>query len=227
MAQQQFWLLTDSKSTLKLAVWADEMDLETVICPADEMHQHPGKRLTDLSVTLPTGFVQDFVWTWPSEGLIQERVLDLFRSEHLTGFEAIPAKARFKRRSARQPPRLWELVVTGWAGMAPADSGVHVVEHCPVCGHKTYMAPTDPGKLIRPEQWDGSDFFIVWPLPKFIFVTNRVAVLIRDHKLTGAVLKRPEDLDFSGGGCSAGRLSYWMPEARARKLGEEAGLDEI
>ena len=52
--------------------------------------------------------------------------------------------------------------------------------------------------LIDASKWDGSDFFMVWPLPLFIFVTDRVVRAIHDSRLTGGVLKRPGDLDFSG-----------------------------
>lgn len=227
MQQPQFWNLRSSDSLAKLAEWDDETDLETVYCPADEMHQRAGKRITDLSVILPRGRLQDVVWTWPGECLIQDHVLDLFHAERLTGFEVKPAKARFKGRVAVRPPILWELIVTGWAGMAPVDSGVHVEKHCRVCGYKSYSAPTHSEKLICVDQWDGSDFVMVWPLPGFIFVTDRVADLIRSNKLTGAFLRRLEDLDLSGGTCNGGRLSYWMPEGRARKLGAEAKIDEI
>lgn len=227
MASQQFWHLTSSESQAKLAVWSDETDIETVCCPLNEMHQRTGKRLTDLSVILPRKTVQDFVWTWQSECLILDRVLAIFRSESVTGFDVKPTKARFVGRGTGQPTLLWELIVTGWAGMAPADCGVHLLKHCPACGQTTYSVPNQMQKLIRIDQWDGTDFFIVWPLPRYIFVTNRVADLIRDHKLTGAVLKRPEDIAFSGDSCSAGRLSYWMPEHRARELAEKSGIDEV
>ena len=224
MNKIQFWRIESPESTAKLAEWAhEEMRLEGVICPIYDGHQRGGKRLTDLSITLPGQNVQDFVWTWQSECLLTERVLDLFRSNDFTGFEVKPVKAKFKKTDDK-PPELWELVVTGWAGMAPLESGIKLIKHCSACGSLKYSGCTNPEKLIVPSQWDGSDFFMVWPLPRFIFVTERVAGIIRENKLTGAVLKLPTELSFSGSGFSPGRLSYWMSEQRAKELGEAMGI---
>jgi uncharacterized protein CXXCG len=225
MHRPEFFHLGSGSSTYKLAEWAQgEMDLEPVVCPADPGHQRPGKRLTDLSVTLPRNSVDDIVWTWCSECLLTDRVLELFRAAGLTGFEVKPVKARYERADT-EPPRLWELVVTGWAGMAPPDSGIKLIRHCEVCGIKVYSGPTDLEHVISPSQWDGSDFFIVWPMPKFVFITDRVVQAIRDNGLAGAMIEPPEAMRFSPDDTiGGGRLSYWMPEQRARELGEPLGI---
>ena len=168
----------------------------------------PQRRLTGRTV-------QDFVWTWQSECLVQDDVLKLFKASGLTGYEVKPVKARFNRASERECPRLWEIIVTGWAGLASAESGIKLVERCNACGDLGYSGCNDPERLIDVSRWDGSDFFMVWPLPKYTFVTDRVAQIIRDNRLTGAILKQPRELDLSGG-FGPGRLSYWMPQERAR-----------
>jgi hypothetical protein len=228
MVQSNFWCLGSPDSTARLADWDDEMDTETVICPIDEGHPRGGKRLTDLSVVLPGGAVQDFVWIWGSEGLVQDHVLKLFKANGLTGYQVKPVKARFKRASAQEPPVLWEIVVTGWAGIAPPESGIRLVEHCPACGFRVYSAWTNPERLIDSSQWDGSDFFIVWPLTGHIFITDRAADVIRGNRLSGAVLTPSTDLAFPQSvipQLSPGRLSYSMPEDRARELGAALGID--
>ena len=228
MAANIFWRLTNSDSTARYAEWVrGEVRLERVTCAANEGHRRGGKRLTNLSVALRGRGVEDFVWTWLSECLVQDRVLELFKASGFTGFDVKPVKAKFKRASAGDPPSLWELVVTGWAGMAPAETGIKLIEECRACGLLRYSGCPNPGRLIDAAQWDGSDFFMVWPLPKFIFISDRVAQMIRDRSLTGAVLKRPTDI-FSGlaSGCGfgPGRLSHWMPEERARELGGALGI---
>jgi len=227
MHESKFFHLGSGTSTSKLAEWAhSEMDVETVICPANEGHQRPGKRLTGLSVTLPGYNIEDFVWTWYSECLITDRVLELFKDSGVTGFEVKPVRAAFKR-AQESPPRLWQLVVTGWAGIAPPESGIKLIEDCPACGHKVYSAWTNPERLVTPSQWDGSDFFMVWPLPMHIFLTERVAQLIRESSLAGSILKPSENLVFSPQvvpTLSPGRLLYHMPEQRARELGEPLGI---
>lgn len=229
MPTESFWHLRGSESTRKLAEWAHgEIKSEKIVCPLDESHILSGRRLTDLSVTLPGGAVQDIVWTWLSECLLRDHVLELFRKNGFSGFDVKPVKARFKRRGADEPPRLWELVLTGWGGLARPDSGIRRVSYCPGCQFAKYSGLTDPRRLIDEAQWDGSDFFMVWPMPKFIFVTKRVADCIRDHKLGGLVLERVGDMKPRGAsGFSPGQLSEMMPEPRARALGEAAGIAEI
>ena len=221
----KFWELCSPESTRKRAEWVhEEMDLETVICPASIEHQRAGKRLTDLSVWLANGSVQDFVWTWYSECLIQDHVLKFLHAESLTGFEVKPVKAKFKRWRPEEPPTLWELVVTGWAGVAPPASGIKLVTHCNACGHSSYSSFTNPEALVDESQWDGSDFFMVWPLPGFIFISERAGQLIRDRGLTGCVLKRMEQVKCGADTVGGGRLSYWMPDAHAHELGDPLGI---
>src|SRR5262245_34343349 len=208
----------------KCAEWVEEeMDLESVLCPINKGHQHVGKRLTDLSVCLPDKHVEDFVWTWLSESLIQDHVLSFLKKQHFTGFEVKPVKARFKRQSAESPPKLWELVVTGWGGLAPPESGIKLTYRCEACGYTRYSGFSRPEKLIDETQWDGSDFFIVWPLPKYIFVTNRVAQAIEHQGFTGAHFFAPADLKPTEGHAAA-HLSHVMPEQRAREIGEPLGI---
>lgn len=227
MTNARFWNLSSPKSPTRLAEWVSgEMDLEGIVCPLHDGHRAGGKRLTDLSVALPGRTVQDFVWTWYSECLVRDRVLKLFELSGFTGYDVKPARAKYKRASEGQPPVLRELIVTGWAGMASPESGIRLVERCEGCGHTVYSGSNNSGALIDVTQWDGSDFFIVWPLPAFIFVTDRVAQVIRDNRLTGAVLTQPNDLDLSGGllrSFSPGQLSDSMPEERARQLGASLG----
>ena len=224
-----FWELRKPESTRKLAEWVDDaIETEKVVCPIIPGHRRGGKRMSDLSVKLPRGVVQDFVWTWYSECLIQDHVLELFRRESFTGFDVKPVKARFKT-SAVAPPRLWELVVTGWSGLARLESGIRRTYFCEACKHAKYSEISDAERLIDESRWDGSDFFIVWPMPRFVFVTDRVANCIRGHRLSGTMLSEVRELNGIGkeDGLGGGRLSYWMPKGRARELGEATGIEEI
>jgi hypothetical protein len=224
MEQQKFWVMRDTKSLSKLAEWVDdEIETEKIICPANPGHRRGGKRLTDLSIALPGSRTEDFVWTWQSECLFTDHVLELFKAEGFTGFEVKPVKSRYKK-AVHTPPRLWELVVTGWAGMAPPESGVRLIRSCPSCKLNTYSEYQSPDKLIDESQWDGSDFFMVWPLPLYFFITDRVAETIRRQHFSGAAIKPPGELAVSDGTFSAPRLSWWMPEARAREIGEPLGI---
>jgi len=227
-----FWRLKSPESYRGYgtrAEWDDSVDIEQIICPLEDGRMRGGKRLGDLTVMLNAKKVGDIVWTWYSECLIQDRVLALFRQEGFTGFEVKPVTVKTKKGINIPPATLWEVVVTGWGGMASPESGIKLIKHCSGCGHLEYSGFDDPSKIIDPSLWDGSDFFMVWPLPKFIFVTERVMNFIKKEKLTGcrlvSVEKLPVDkLLVSEVGLSPGRLSYWMPEERARTLGEPLGI---
>lgn len=228
--------MTDSFSLLEstwesprhLAEWdhakmtdSDEM----VDCPVNPDHRHNGKRVKDLCVVLPEVDVQDFVWTWQSECLIQDRVLQLFRDHGFTGFEVKPVEARFVK-STRKPPKLWELIVTGWAGIAKPESGIQLNEakSCKACGNLEYSGLVNPQELIDKNTWDGSDFFIVWPMTKFIFITDRVVNFVRKSKLVGGIIVPLSEMKKTGD-LSPNLLRYnRMPDERSRQIGEPLGL---
>jgi hypothetical protein len=194
------------------------------VCPANPSHNSSGKRLGDLHLLLPllpsTAF-QDFMWTWFGECLVQEGILHQFALEGFTGFEPRPVHLRWEQPCVRPLPRLWEIQVNGWGGMAPSESGIERIERCVVCGRQVYTGFSKPEYLIDPRRWDGSDFFIVWPMPPF-FVTDRVASFFLARGLTGVQLTETRETSFSKHvkTLTPLPLRLWFPEERARRLGE-------
>jgi hypothetical protein len=228
MRGTKFWILSSPSSTWNLAEWVDsEVEVETVKCSLNAGHERGGRRLSTLSVTLPADPIDDFIWTWQSECLIQEHVRRLLEARCFSGFQAKPVKARFERDN-KKTPILWEMIVTGWGGMAASGSGIRLLEHCYGCGHLRYSKVSNPEMLIDEAQWEGSDFFIVWPLPRYIFITDRVAQSIIQAEWRGVRILTPSEIDWSGisfaSGFTPGRLSYSMPEGRARELGQPLGI---
>ena len=65
-------------------------------------HQRAGKRLTNLSVVLSDGPLEDFVRTSSSEQMLQDHVLELFRRYKFSGFEVKPVAARFEDSPERR-----------------------------------------------------------------------------------------------------------------------------
>lgn len=223
MTNKEIWFL-DAPSTAKRAEWDEsQVRLATVCCAVNSGHQRAGKRLTSLEVVLKEEPL-DFLWTWNSELLLRSRVVDLLRSLDFTGFELRPAKARFEAEN-KEPPLLWELSVIGWGGVARQESGIRLDEaqSCPTCGLLVYTALRWPDRLFDEVSWDGSDFFMIWPLPQYVFLTERVANALRDNELTGAVV-RPLTAVKTSGGFTPGRLSYWMSDERAQYLGARIGI---
>ncbi len=192
------------------AEWTDAVhdSVPGIVCPVNPGHRRAGDRTMDLHIILSSPRVGDFVWTWQSECLITDRVLDLFQQAGLTGFEIRPVVVekvkRLGKRRLEEIPRLWELVVTGKGGDARPESGIGVIYRCEACGMVRYSSYQN-GILVDEQQWDRSDFFTVNGYPKYILVTERVKDLIIAHRLTNCVLipaealrwpdmPRPEDM---------------------------------
>lgn len=223
MMEKSFWFL-DAPATVKRAELVEsQTHLATVFCPVNAGHQRPGQRLTSPEFVLSEE-PRDFVWTWESELLVRPSVVDLFRSMAFTGFDLVPAKVRFKVGD-RQPPQLWRLVINGWGGVARRESGIHLdeLQSCSACGLLVYTALQQADNLFDETNWDGSDLFMIWPLPRYVFLTERVADAIRDSHLTGVEIRRQTSLRTSGG-FSPGRLAYWMGLERAQSLGAGLGI---
>jgi len=215
---RNFWLLNPPESVRYRAAWrAGEVDTETVYCTKYPGHQRSGRRFDPLSVNVRGDSLPDFVWTWYSECLIQDSVQRVFREEGLRGYELKPVRMYLNDVSI-STPTFWELVVTGWGGVASPESGVRLVSECPYCRHRVYSCFNDPKQLIDWSKWDGSDFFMIWPLPRFIFVSDKVAKLV-SQRFSGAELQAFDEIRC-GKTLTPGRLSYWMPEPRAREIGE-------
>jgi hypothetical protein len=176
-----------------------------------------------MHLVLPASPLKDFVWTWYGECIIQDKVLHRFLSEGFTGFQPRPVYLRREQASNEPVPILWELLVTGWGGVAQAESGITRVERCAVCGRQTYTGFTNPAMLVDREQWDGSDFFLVWPMPRYIFITERVASFILAGGLTGAEVMELDRMRLPRG-FSPGGLRDWMDDDRARQLGEAVDI---
>jgi hypothetical protein len=83
----------------------------------------------------------------------------------------------------------------------------------------------EPRRLIDPAAWDGSDLFIVWPLPKFRFVSSRLAAILRQEKISGVELILARQIPVERGTqVDPASITYWMPEERARELGQQFGI---
>lgn len=198
---------------------------ERYVCPANPAHTFSGKRLGDLHLLLPNAELQDFAWSWYSDCLIQDKVLRELNLQGFTGFEARAVHVRWEQASDRPLPKLWEIQVTGWGGIAPPESGITLVEKCEVCGRRVYTPFTDPKYLVDEQQWDGTDFFMVWPLSRF-FVTDRVASFVRGKGFTGVEILALPEMCFPKHVKFLGPLPLrlQLPEDRAHKLGDSLGI---
>jgi hypothetical protein len=166
---------------------------------------------------------EQLIWTWGHQLLVHESLAAEFKKAGLTGYRLKPALVRFP--FGRWAEEYRELVVAGWAGIAPEASGIHVIKRCPACHPTRYSGLVHPKKLIDWKQWTGEDFFIVWPLGKvYILVTERVAGLLENLKVKSYALERPNRKwgDFP---YEVTRLSVHLPDDVARKYGVPLGIE--
>ena len=220
-----FWCLCSPESARGYARWrSDDIELEQIVCSVNSGHQRAGARKTPLSVILDSPIEAGFVWTWQGDCLITDEVLQMFRENNFTGFKTTPVKVS-RGKNSIDVSNLHELQIVGWGGVAPTTSGVRLTNSCAGCSLLEYSCFTDANKLISTDAWDGSDFFIVWPLPRYVFITDRVATAIKQSLFSNVRLQHLGDLKCPDNSMlSPGRLSYWMPKDDAVRLGGDLDI---
>jgi hypothetical protein len=210
--------LLEAPRTQPLVEDTPDKKIERITCAAHEGHKRGGKRLGELSVIAHPNGIKDFTWTWLSDVLVSPRVVDLFERHRVTGFEVKNARVFYPETIKAAPPEMLELVVTGWGGFAAPAAGVTLMEWCPTCERKRF-AIAEPSRLIDPAAWDGSDLFIVWPLPRYLFASDRLASILRQERVSGIELIPAAQIPLKRGArVGPGALTSYMPEHRAREL---------
>jgi hypothetical protein len=175
--------------------------------------------------TIDANGIKNFTWTWQRDILASEHLLDVFLKHRVTGYEIRPAVVSYSKRSVEKAPALYELITTGWGGMASNAAGLKVRDTCAACRYRDYTI-AEPARLIDASCWDGSDLFIVWPLPLYRFASDRLAGILRAEKTTGVKLIPAAEIPFQRGNvASPGLLHMWMPVSRARALGARLGIN--
>lgn len=195
-------------------------------CPITSEHTDGSRRIGPLSVEVKHNRRDELmIWCWIEGYVVHEKLLAEYEKQGFTGYRTAPATVRFRDGSVSTEYR--EFIVTGWAGMATPESGVRVKKSCPVCHWKNYTGITNYEKLIDWTQWTEDDFFIVWPLPRFILITERVAQMLLGEGVKTYTLKGLDDSDRRTGldGFTVARLSGFLPEDLAIKYGEPLGLE--
>jgi len=207
---------------------ADEMEgapteeRQILRCQASSDHLAGRRRLRDLALQVRHNKRDELIiWPWISGCLIHDRLLAEFKRHELTGYRVRDARVRFRDGVVSRDYR--ELQVTGWGGVARPESGIRIVKCCQACRWKKYSRLIDSESLIDWNQWTGEDFFVVWPLPNYILVTERVAGLLLNLDAKSFELRSLEGV--GGDGFTVGRLSNFMPEDLAIKYGAPIGLE--
>jgi hypothetical protein len=160
----------------------------------------------------------DFEWTVYGDIVVASAVADALTKEKFSGVQF--AETQFYTTTETPFGRdSLEMRINGWGGMAPVDSGIRVVEQCPYCKDTVFSGYTRPSRLFNIEAWDGSDLFLIWPLPRYVMVTGRVRDFLLHAKFTGVRLRGLEELpEVVAGTLTPGNLRDWLDEERIRVI---------
>ena len=226
----EYFRLEVAESRRLLARDTRENPYEYTLCPATSgQNQHRGARRTGTFQLEVSHNKRDhwIIADWFGHMVMHARLLEEFAKRGFTGYRLQPATVRF--RDGHLSHDYSELIVTGWAGVAPPESGIELVVACGGCGHKKYTTLKHPEHLIDWSQWTGEDFFIVWPLGSYKMITRRVAdalaeLKVQSYRVDSMIHPRPQRFTFNFG-YSAGALSSVLPEDLAIRYGRPLGLE--
>src|SRR6266516_1318826 len=165
-----YWLSPDVKEEEKLR-YTKAMKLRTRACPVSSSHSMRQRWSRPLKAIAPWVAMSDIEWTVYRDIIVNTNVAASLQEMQFTGVEFSSAEL-FTTTETPIGRCAFELRVTGWGGVAPVESGVRVVDQCGYCKRQVFSEMTDPKRLFSVEAWDGADFFIIWPLPRFVMITE-------------------------------------------------------
>lgn len=220
MADQAF-VLRRSRSIACAASLISDRDYEPIICPAVPGHRSSRRLPGPVTIDLDESDSAECLWTMLGDCLMGAHVIEELRSNGCERFEEGLVKASGQSQIGTV---YRQFRATGWGGVAPPESGVALQYRCEFCGHLRYSPLTHPERLFDRTQWDGSDIFMIWPLPMFIFVSPRAAKILQDLEVLGVDVIPITALRVGDSGFSPGRLSSWLPQRRADELGLQLGI---
>ena len=193
---------------------------ESIHCALDSDHQHGGRRLGNLDVE-GIATAAEVRWTWSSELILSDAAKRLVETEKFSGVSFNPVGLA-SSDLARRYGALWEIKVTGWGGVA---SGTKKTLDCKSCGHLEYSCDASP---IWPQDLRGQalpDFFMIWPFPVYVFVSEAVVKAFKSFTTSGYFFRHYSELHCEDGeDLSPGRLRYYLDDERARSIGEPLGI---
>src|SRR5436190_774981 len=108
---------------------------EITLCPITEgMNQHRCSRaMGDLRLEVKHNDTEQLlIFAWLESPVVHARLLEEFAKRGFSGYRLRPATVRF--RNGDLSCDYSELIVTGWAGVAPPESGIQLIEACSGCG---------------------------------------------------------------------------------------------
>lgn len=182
-----FWFLGFS-SLPGAQLWNDESDpyLRDIVCSLDSGHNSATRRWApavfreETSADTALNPIFDALFSARSSFVFRNKVFAEFEKENLTGWIRNPASIH--RADSTVETGFGELWIKGFAGIANQKGGCRLLWKCRTCGNTRYAPGFSVADAFKNLDWDGSDFFTLWPLVNYRFCTDRAkAVLERFH----------------------------------------------
>ncbi len=193
-----------------------------------EGHKHLVLTEAPIKIHIPRKSMNwDIVWAWTGyQGycLISPRFQQMLEELNATGYVLRETNVKLGFEHSPADREYKQLIVTGWGGFASKKSGIRPIDS--ELGKHCFARCRKPELILDEEQWDGTDFFRVWP--DFTFITQRVADLIIKQKLKHVNLTEAAKMSFypynRKVGFVASPLRLIFPEDRAKEIGEPLGI---
>lgn len=215
-----YWLKPEVRQYDRLR-YSASMEFSAKLCTGDPTHSCRHTRSEILRLVFPSGVQSDFSWTSYDEPIVTVGVMKFFEAAGISGCEFRTVELENTSGDSLSV-NLFELRSTGWGGVASKESGIRVEKECRFCKRRVFSVFTDAESLLDIDSWDGSDMFTIWPLPRYIFVTEELRELIDDAEFTGVKMVRVEEMPVSAvGGYSPGSIFDWFEQKRAVELERE------
>ncbi len=218
-----FWLKPNVPSSDWL-IYAEGMSYTTKLCEQNPDHAVIQKRCKPLKLVVQMHSLTDFQWTPYGEAIVSTRIVERFRASQISGvsFDEIEA---YTSTGVQVAQELYELRVEGWGGMALRESGVRLLKECPFCKRRVFTGYNNAAKLFNFDEWDGSDVFMTWPLPRNIIVTGRVHDLLSHEEISGVQLVPLDSLPkLRSGTLTPGNVRDWFSDDRVEIM--ERNIDD-
>lgn len=218
----QFFLLRRSKAISCEATLLKGPPTTPIICRKVEEHRRARRRSGLIVLDAEKSDSTDCLWSFTADCLLNDEVIGALTDKGCTGFStfAVEAVGGFSGKTYSQ------FRATGWGGFASASSGIRETERCDCCGFLNYSGAVQPSQIFDRSQWDGSDVFFVWPLPRIICLSSKAAGVFFNLAVTGVEVEPIVNFPPAvTGGYSPGRLSNWIGDERGIKIGQPFGID--
>lgn len=169
-------------------------------CPKCKLATRKRASLLTIEWERGSSVIGDFTWINLEELIVADQVRTCFVSSGFTGVEFEPIEM-VQKRGLKKPrkvskaqnrvwlpydgPSLWNLIVTSSCDINLTLTSRSLVTECDSCKRQRMIVHDSAAPLVvKPESWEGTDFFCIREMGKLVFVTEEVKQKIEEQKFT-------------------------------------------